>query len=420
MAMARAAACGGGWTPGSASRPGLAASARVEVLCYPPRIFGYVFNPLTVFFCYGADAGLTAILYEVCNTHAERHTYVIPVAAGSTGVIEQTCQKRFFVSPFIGMDCSYHFRIAPPAKKALVSISEDDRRRAAAERRVQRAAASALATTALPQMLVSYPMIDLESDGRYPFRSAAPVAEGRSDISPPQGGTGDRRDDRGAAAHAAEAAMTSETEVERRVSLLRPLWRRLAEAWAGRIAAGQLRLVFPDGSERTYAGAASGPSATLAIARPRLVWRMMSGGELGFAEAFMDGDWSTPDLTALVAFGLVNQDALAKQLKGSLFVRLIAGIRHKINANTRSGARRNISYHYDLGNDFYRLWLDETMTYSSAVFSSPGQTLADRPARQGSLHHRRPRSEASASGCWRSVAAGAALPRSRRRRRELR
>jgi cyclopropane-fatty-acyl-phospholipid synthase len=91
----------------------------------------------------------------------------------------------------------------------------------------------------------------------------------------------------------------------------------------------------------------------------------------------MDGDFSTPDLTALIAFGLTNQDALAAQLKGSLLVRLVAGIRHRINANTRTGSRRNIAYHYDLGNAFYGLWLDETMTYSSAVFADDGETLAD-------------------------------------------
>ncbi len=101
-------------------------NGRVTVLCYP-RILGYVFNPLTLYFCYGLDEKLRAMLYEVGNTHGERHTYIIPVAETDTGVVQQSCEKRFFVSPFVPMDCSYDFRISPPGEKVLVSINEKDK-----------------------------------------------------------------------------------------------------------------------------------------------------------------------------------------------------------------------------------------------------------------------------------------------------
>ena len=153
-------------------------------------------------------------------------------------------------------------------------------------------------------------------------------------------------------------------------------WRRIAEAWAAGISHGQLRLAFPDGSARVFVGAEPGPSAALQINSPRAVRRMILGGELGFAEAFMDGDWTTPDLTALVEFGLVNQESLDGPLRIALPMRIISAIRHRLNANTRRGAKRNIAYHYDLGNDFYSRWLDETMTYSSAIFEQPEMTLA--------------------------------------------
>ena len=97
---------------------------RIRVLCYP-RIFGYVFNPLTVYFCYGRDGGLTAILYEVCNTFGERRTYVIPAGPGS-GPVRQTCAKELYVSPFVPMDCTYQFTIAPPAEAISVCIDESD------------------------------------------------------------------------------------------------------------------------------------------------------------------------------------------------------------------------------------------------------------------------------------------------------
>lgn len=97
----------------------------VRVLCYP-RLFGYVFNPLTVYFCHHRDGHLAAVLYEVANTHGERHTYVIPAAEGDREVVRQTCRKSFFVSPFLAMDCTYDFRIVVPGAKTVVSIAQHD------------------------------------------------------------------------------------------------------------------------------------------------------------------------------------------------------------------------------------------------------------------------------------------------------
>lgn len=104
---------------------------------------------------------------------------------------------------------------------------------------------------------------------------------------------------------------------------------------------------------------------------------MIAGGEVGFAEAFMDGDWSTPDLTALIEFAFANEDHIDAQLSGNWLARTIAMVRFRLQNNSRAGARRNIAYHYDLGNAFYALWLDETMTYSSALFARPDMSLAD-------------------------------------------
>lgn len=97
----------------------------IRLLCYP-RIMGYVFNPLSVFFCYRPGGELAAILYEVSNTFAERHTYVIPVIDSDSSRISQTCEKAFYVSPFLPMDCRYHFEIAPPGDQVGVTIEQDD------------------------------------------------------------------------------------------------------------------------------------------------------------------------------------------------------------------------------------------------------------------------------------------------------
>jgi hypothetical protein len=97
---------------------------RIELLCYP-RVLGFVFNPLSVYFCHRSDGQLAGILYEVHNTHGERHTYALP-ATGNERVVRHAARKQFFVSPFMPMDCTYRFRISPPAERVGISILEDD------------------------------------------------------------------------------------------------------------------------------------------------------------------------------------------------------------------------------------------------------------------------------------------------------
>ena len=113
-----------GWAEGLLRQAGIdVAHPTIRVLCYP-RMFGYVFNPLTVFFCSDASGRLLAILYEVTNTFRERRTYVI--RAEGAGPVEHSCEKELYVSPFVPMDCAYHFHIAPPAANVVVRIDETD------------------------------------------------------------------------------------------------------------------------------------------------------------------------------------------------------------------------------------------------------------------------------------------------------
>lgn len=99
----------------------------VRLLCFP-RICGYVFNPLSVYFCYWRDGGLAAVLYEVSNTFAQRHTYLIPVADGASEVVRQQCEKRFYVSPFNAVEGFYRFSVKPPAETLAIAINQCDDR----------------------------------------------------------------------------------------------------------------------------------------------------------------------------------------------------------------------------------------------------------------------------------------------------
>jgi cyclopropane-fatty-acyl-phospholipid synthase len=156
---------------------------------------------------------------------------------------------------------------------------------------------------------------------------------------------------------------------------------RLIRALAPRICFGSLRVVTPAGERVDLRGPLAGPEAVLVLKRWRGLWRLMRGGEIGFAEAFIEGDWTSPDLTRLLEWALRNEQA-SGTYRGHIGARFMRRLAHGLRANTRSGSRRNIAAHYDLGNDFYRLWLDDSMSYSSAVYAAADETLEQAQQRK--------------------------------------
>lgn len=143
----------------------------------------------------------------------------------------------------------------------------------------------------------------------------------------------------------------------------------------GNIEYGRLLLTMPDGSSFEFSGSFSGTAATLHIHDWRTFKALALKGDIGFAECFRDGLCDTPDLINLIQFSLENEKALQNYIHGSLAGRIMAFISNFLKMNTISGSRKNIHAHYDLGNSFYKLWLDPSMTYSSAIFESPEENL---------------------------------------------
>lgn len=143
-----------------------------------------------------------------------------------------------------------------------------------------------------------------------------------------------------------------------------------------RLHTGALYLMLPSGEARVFSGSEPGPEAAIEMHTPRMVNRLLRGGAVGFAEGYIHGDWDSPDLDALIYLLHLNADALEPDFSRARFVHAVVGkLRHWQRRNSRRGSRRNIAYHYDLGNDFYSQWLDDTWTYSGAVFESHGETL---------------------------------------------
>jgi len=145
---------------------------------------------------------------------------------------------------------------------------------------------------------------------------------------------------------------------------------RMLFALLARLAHGEVRLTTPDGTVHRFGPGGDAPRAELRFHDWRIGREVLTGGDVAFAEAYMAGRWETPDLTALLTVLASNQRALERAFYGHAWQRALLRLRHWLNANTRRQAKRNIVAHYDLGNDFYRLWLDPTMTYSSALFGA--------------------------------------------------
>nr|WP_076364925.1 cyclopropane-fatty-acyl-phospholipid synthase family protein [Phaeovulum vinaykumarii] len=146
---------------------------------------------------------------------------------------------------------------------------------------------------------------------------------------------------------------------------------------AQKMSRGRLTFVLPDNGRFVAAGAAPGPEAELIVNDPDIFARLVREGDLGFCEAYMDGAWDSPDLMAFMLLVHSGNEELYDGFPGQGLVRAYERFRHWLRDNSRAQARRNIAHHYDLGNDFYALWLDETMSYSSARFTAPDQPLAE-------------------------------------------
>ena len=130
---------------------------------------------------------------------------------------------------------------------------------------------------------------------------------------------------------------------------------------------GALQLELPDGQSAHF-GDHSHPVA-LRLKNWTMFDAVLRSGDIGFAETYIDGSWSTDDLTGLIELFIRNRQAIESLFHGKWWGRMLYRMRHLFNRNSRSGSRRNIHAHYDIGNDFYQLWLDPSMTYSSALFS---------------------------------------------------
>ena len=143
-----------------------------------------------------------------------------------------------------------------------------------------------------------------------------------------------------------------------------------------RLKHGTLTLKLPDGSIQRF-GNGQTPMASLHLLNWNVCGAALKSGDIGFAESYVAGDWTTPHLTELLRVFLLNRKEVDDVIYGTWLGRLAYRIKHLLNRNTKANSQKNIHAHYDLGNAFYELWLDGTMNYSSAIFETPETSMKD-------------------------------------------
>ncbi len=143
-----------------------------------------------------------------------------------------------------------------------------------------------------------------------------------------------------------------------------------------RLKHGTLTVRLPDGSLQRF-GSGDAPTASLHLHNWNPCSAALRSGDIGFAESYIAGDWTTPHLTELLQVFILNRKEVEDVIYGSWLGRLAYRIKHLLNRNTKANSQKNIHAHYDLGNAFYELWLDGTMNYSSAIFATPDTTMEE-------------------------------------------
>ena len=157
------------------------------------------------------------------------------------------------------------------------------------------------------------------------------------------------------------------------------LCRRLSKVLLSRVRTGRLTIVTPSGIRLSHGGSEA-PDGVLVMRQWRMLRRLLLRGDIAAAEAYMDEDWDSPDLPALIELVGRNLPTMGEAFEANWLLRLRNRVRHRLNANSKRGSRRNVRHHYDLGNAFYGTWLDSGMSYSSAIFPAAGSTLEEAQA----------------------------------------
>lgn len=361
------------------ARQGLETDLGRVFLVTSARFLNYVFNPVSFYYCHGRNGELRCVVAEVNNTFGERHTYVLHQHLNGQVPARFQARKEFHVSPFNDREGTYDFTFSAPTPDLDIRVDMQRDGRTVFQSRLLGTGrpltqGNLLRTVARYPLAaaLTFPRILAQAGQLYFRRRLAVVAK------PPPASDATRK--------VAPPRLLERTAM----ALLRPHLLRLRR--------GTLHLVHADGREESFGGYEPGPTAHVRVREHAFWTRLLRDGDIGLGEAYVDGLWDSPDVTAVIRLFIENRDLLDdRDLRTAALGRFLNRLLHVARPNTARGSRRNIAAHYDLSNEFFQLWLDRTMMYSSAIYESPDDTPEQgqlrkihaliRKARIGPQHH---------------------------------
>lgn len=322
------------------------------------RFLGYVFNPVSFYYCHDLGGQTVCIVAEVNNTFGERHLYILRhLTRHADGFLRDEAGKTFHVSPFNNRAGDYQFAFSDLADTADMRV---DLHRGG-ERIMDTqwfGTARPLTDAQLLKIAVRHPFATLLTVPRI-LKEAARLYWGRKlgFHSKP----------------APESPMTIRTVPP-------TLWQRIAMRlvlpYLEKLRKGCLRLTLPDGQTRIYGQPGQPPEIEFRVKDYEFFSRALRDSEIGFGESYMYGEWETNDLAGLIQLFIENRNVFHDDdIKTAWISNALNSVMHRRRRNTKTGSRRNIREHYDLSNEMFGLFLDPTMMYSCALYTKPGETL---------------------------------------------
>lgn len=324
-----------------------------------PRCITRVFNPVSFYFLYGLQSELVGMVAEVNNTFGERHLYLLTEAdSDSKGFYRRYhAPKVFHVSPFHDMEGRYEFLVQNIEQELDIRVRLWKEERMVFEARLH-GRSMPLQLGTLLRDLVRRPTVAHKTMPRILWEAYRLYRGHKLPVY-----------SRPVARHPLTLIKNPPSVIDRR---LQSWFLRLLE----QIRVGCLTLTLPDGSLRYFGQEHQVPHVHVQVHDPGFFRHVFFGGDVGLGESFMDGAWDTENLTEFIRLLILNREALEdKQSAASKALGILNRWRHLARANTLVGSRRNIRRHYDLSNELFAAFLDDSMTYSCALFADDEEDL---------------------------------------------
>jgi cyclopropane-fatty-acyl-phospholipid synthase len=322
------------------------------------RYFNYVFNPVSFFYCYSGSGELLCVLAQVNNTFGEMHLYLLKDAAVEKvdGRLQFQNAKQFHVSPFFSSDGIYHFQLTEPQQHLDNRIHYHQAEQLVLIARIH-GKGQPLNGRSLLLTIIKHPLSASLTMPRILWQAARLYWQRRLPVFTKP---------------IPDHQMTIRPVPP---SLLDRLGRNFVCKHFSRLQQDALEMQLPE-KERYLFGQPSIQAKQLKVCENRFFRRVMLAGEIGFGEAYTDGEWTTNDLPGLLTMLAAHAELIDdRSTITTVLGRCLNFLRHMVRTNTIRGSARNIREHYDLSNEFFAIFLDPSMTYSSALFDSADQSL---------------------------------------------